>query len=74
MMWTMNTMNADTNPASPSQTDPAANRRIAWEAERIAEADASIAAGRLIEATGIDAWIDSIGTSHEVPPRDRGTP
>ena len=34
----------------------------------IAEADASIAAGRLIDAAEIDAWIDSVGTDHELPP------
>lgn len=43
-------------------------RRIAWEAERIAKADASIAAGLYVDADEIDAWIDSIGTDHELPP------
>ena len=33
----------------------------------IAEADADIAAGRLINEAAIDAWIDSIGTDHELP-------
>jgi predicted transcriptional regulator len=56
------------SPLSPfSETETARQRRIAWEAARIAEADASIAAGRLIESADIDAWIDSLGTDHELP-------
>jgi predicted transcriptional regulator len=47
-------------------------RRIAWEAEMIAQADASIAAGRLIDAKEIDAWIDSLDTNHELPPPRSG--
>ena len=43
-------------------------RRLAREAEMIAEAEADIAAGRLIDEAEIDAWIDSIGTDHELPP------
>jgi len=46
--------------------------RLAWEAERIAEADADIAAGRLIDESEMDAWIDSIGTDHELPPPRSG--
>ncbi len=42
-------------------------RRIAWEAEMIAEADADIAAGRLVDEAEVDAWIDSLGTDHELP-------
>jgi len=42
-------------------------RRIAWETARIAEADADIAAGRLIDAADVDGWIDSIGSEHELP-------
>lgn len=45
-----------------------ADRDFAWEAERIAEAEADVAAGRLIDAMEIDAWIDSIGTDQELPP------
>ena len=43
-------------------------RRIAWEAEGIAAAKASLAAGLYVDADDIDAWIDSIGTDHELPP------
>ena len=52
----------------PPETPEARARRLAREAEMIAEADASIAAGHLIDAAEIDAWIDSIGTDHELPP------
>ncbi len=33
----------------------------------IAEADASFAAGRVVDETEVDAWIDSIGTGCELP-------
>jgi predicted transcriptional regulator len=33
----------------------------------IAEADADIAAGRLVDSAKVKAWIDSIGTDHELP-------
>lgn len=47
-------------------------RRLAREAWLLAEAEASIAAGRVIDAAEIDAWIDSIGTDHELPPPRSG--
>ena len=47
-------------------------RQVAWEAEMIAEADADIAAGRLIDEADVDAWLDSIGTDHELPPPRSG--
>jgi predicted transcriptional regulator len=40
-------------------------RRVASEAEMIAEAD--VAAGRLFDEADVDAWLDSIGTDHELP-------
>jgi hypothetical protein len=43
-------------------------RRIARESEGIAVAEASLAAGLYVDADDIDAWIDSIGTDHELPP------
>jgi len=56
------------DPAETNETEAERQRRLAWERERIAEADASIAAGLIIDATEIDAWIDSIGTDQELPP------
>ncbi|MGH7041002.1 MAG: hypothetical protein ACREFY_02575 [Acetobacteraceae bacterium] len=44
------------------------NRRFAREAEMIAEARAELDAGLYVDAAEIDAWIDSIGTDHELPP------
>jgi predicted transcriptional regulator len=64
----------DTNPApgdtadtTPPETEAERQRRLAWEAEMIAEADADIAAGRLVDSAKVKAWIDSIGTDHELP-------
>jgi predicted transcriptional regulator len=42
-------------------------RRLAWEAARISEARADIAAGRMVESAAVKAWIDSLGTDHELP-------
>jgi predicted transcriptional regulator len=52
-----------------SRTETAAERehRLAREARMIAEADADIAAGRLVDSAKVKAWIDSIGTDHELP-------
>ncbi len=59
-------------PATPSETEPERQARLAWEVEGIAEARADVAAGRLVDAAEVDAWIDSIGTDHELPvPRAR---
>jgi predicted transcriptional regulator len=51
------------------ETEAERQRRLAWEAEMIAEADADIAAGRVIDEAEIDAWIDSLGTNHDLPNR-----
>jgi len=56
----------------PVETEAERQRRLAWEAERIAEAEADVAAGRVIDSAEIDAWIDSIGTDHELPPPRSG--
>ncbi len=58
----------DSAEAARPENEAAKRRRLAWEAEMIAEADADIAAGRLIDEAEVDAWIDSIGTDHELPP------
>jgi predicted transcriptional regulator len=42
-------------------------RRLDWEAEGIAKARASIAEGRVVDSAKVKAWIDSIGTDHELP-------
>ena len=54
------------------ETETERQRRLAWEAERIAEARASAAAGRVVSSEEVDAWIDSLDTDHELPaPRSR---
>ncbi len=63
----MDTVNLDVGqPASP-ETEAERQARIAWEAEGIAAADADIAAGRLVDAAVVRAWIESIDTDHELP-------
>jgi predicted transcriptional regulator len=49
------------------ETEVERQSRLAWEAEMIAEADADIAAGRLVDSAKVKAWIDSIGTDQELP-------
>jgi hypothetical protein len=59
---------AGSAPASGPETEADRQRRLAWEAEGIAEADAELDAGLYVDAEEMDAWIDSIGTDHELPP------
>lgn len=54
-----------TDPAIETETER--ERRMAWEAEGIAKARASVAAGRVVDSAKVKAWIDSIGTDHELP-------
>ena len=54
--------------AKHDETEADRQRRIAWEAERIAEAQAELDAGLYVDAAEIGAWIDSLGTDHELPP------
>jgi predicted transcriptional regulator len=49
------------------ETEAERQARIAWEAAGIAEALADVAAGRVVDEAEVDAWIDSIGTDHELP-------
>ena len=57
----------DNAPTARLETEAERQRRLAWKAEMIAEADADIAAGRLVDSAKVKAWIDSIGTDHELP-------
>ena len=58
----------DDTPATGRETEAEQQRRLASEAEMIAEADAELDAGLYVDATEIKAWIDSIGTAHELAP------
>ncbi len=57
----------DSPPAARCETAADRQRRLAWEAEMIAEARAELDAGLFVGAAEVDAWIDSIGTDHELP-------
>jgi hypothetical protein len=59
----------DNNVPDPHpETEAERQARLAWEAEGIAEARAELDAGLYVDADEIDAWIESIGTDHELPP------
>ena len=58
----------DDTPDPRPETETERQARLAWEAEMIAEADAEIKAGLYVDSADIKAWIDSIGTDHELPP------
>jgi predicted transcriptional regulator len=62
----------DPTPTNPPETAADRQRRIASEAAGIAKARASIAAGRVVDEAELDAWIDSIGTDHELPAPNSG--
>jgi predicted transcriptional regulator len=64
----MDTQNLDKSEPTTLEIEAAAQRRLAREAAMVAEADAEIAAGLYVDADEIDAWINSIGTDHELPP------
>jgi hypothetical protein len=67
------TRNGDTAPHpdargdTPSETEAEQQRRIAREAEGIARARASIAAGYYATSAEVDAWIDSLGSDNPLP-------
>lgn len=67
-MDTVNRAPSDSATTACPETETERQRRIGWEAEMIAEADAELAVGLNVDAAEIDAWIDSIGTEHELPP------
>ncbi|MFL5285794.1 MAG: hypothetical protein ACJ8AW_33665 [Rhodopila sp.] len=63
----MDTLNKDNGTASETETEAERQARLAWEAEGIARARASVAAGRVVDSARVKAWIDSLGTDHELP-------
>lgn len=66
-MRTLDTSNLETGDIPRPETKANRRLRLAWEAAMIAEADADIEADRLVNSTEVRAWIDSIGTGHELP-------
>jgi predicted transcriptional regulator len=57
----------DGTQAARPETDAEQQRRLACEAEMIAEARAELDAGLYATSAEVKAWIDSIGTDHELP-------
>ena len=64
-------MNVVTNPQRdrPGRPETAEERRarLDREAVMIAEAEADVAAGRVVSLEDVEAWIDSLGTDRERP-------
>jgi hypothetical protein len=54
-------------PTPRDETAEEKAERIAREAVMIAEARASVAAGRVVSFEAVSAWVDSLGTDHELP-------
>lgn len=53
----------DDRPETPTERE----RRIAHESVLIDEALASVAVGNTYSEAEVDAWLDSLGTDHELP-------
>jgi len=64
----MDTPKRDASQPPASEIESERRCRLAREAAGIAEAEAEFAAGLYVDADEIDAWIDSVGTDHELPP------
>ena len=60
MLFGMVTMNSE---AHDVETEADFQHRLTQEAELIAQARASVAAGRLVSEEEVDAWIDSLGNA-----------
>jgi predicted transcriptional regulator len=63
----MDTIDPDASYPPRAETEAERQARIAWEAAGIAEAQADVAAGRLVDAAVVRAWVESIDTDHELP-------
>ena len=67
-MDTINPAPQDGADAPRPETDAEKQRRLACEARMLAEARAQLDAGCYVDATDVDAWIDSLDTDNELPP------
>ncbi len=67
MLHAMDTMNTDVTETPSPETEAERRDRLAWEAEGIAEARADVAAGRLVDAAQVRAWVDSLRTDKPLP-------
>jgi hypothetical protein len=59
-------------PVPAGEGEAARAERLARERQEIERARASARAGRVVSAEAVDAWIDSLGTDHELPPPRSG--
>ncbi|HEY1932381.1 MAG TPA: hypothetical protein VGG99_10245 [Acetobacteraceae bacterium] len=58
--------------SEPVEGEVERTARLAREAELIAEADADVAAGRVVDFAEVEAWVESWGKPNELPrPRPR---
>jgi predicted transcriptional regulator len=64
----MHTVNLDTILSASPETEAEQARRFAWEAEGIARARTSVAAGYYATSTEVSAWIESLWTDNPLPP------
>lgn len=72
-MLPMSTMSFETGHIPRPEASADRERRIAWEAARIAKARASLMAGGVVSEKDVDAWVDSLGTDNELPPPTSGS-
>ena len=63
-------LRTDHHPPTPDEGSEARAARLRWEAERLAEAEADLAAGRVISGADLDAFFDWFvnGGGDEPPP------
>ena len=54
-------------PSDRPETAEERRRRLIWQAEQIAAARASAAAGRVVSLEAVEAWVESWDTGHELP-------
>jgi len=65
-MGTTNLREGDA-PQLQAESEGAKQRRLAREASDLVLARASAAAVRVVDSAQVKAWIESIGTDHELP-------
>ena len=63
---------AETSPNAAIRQTESRLDRDAREAEMSEAALASVAAGRTVSEEQFDAWVDSLGSYHELPPPRSG--
>jgi predicted transcriptional regulator len=63
----MDTLKQDIGTAPETEIEAERQARLAWEADMIAEARDDVAAGRLVDAAEVRAWVDSLRTANPLP-------